>query len=206
MPIRDIADDSESETQDKELLIRAACAVVLQREVSLSRRVYTWLLGKDESAEKQVAYFRTYGLELLAKVLKVRDATLGGQLTGLMKQDDMDSLGLETQSLDAQKPFKVFLSLLDRWEVGAALSNKLVMPALEAIRAGLPRVSASIREEVSSFFSPLCPETDDVQMIDTATAVYEAVEPIIVWRAMFTSLASVEADQKHVSLSSGISI
>lgn len=51
--------------------MRAACAVVLQREVSLSRRVYTWLLGKEESPEKQVAYFRTYGLELLARVLKV---------------------------------------------------------------------------------------------------------------------------------------
>lgn len=26
-------------------------------------------------------------------------------------------------------------------------------------------------------------------MLDTATAVYEAVEPIVVWRAMFASLA-----------------
>lgn len=43
-------------------------------------------------------------------------------------------------------------------------------------------------------------------MIDTATAVYEAVEPIIVWRAMFTSLVSAEADQKHVSRPSGIPI
>ena len=67
----DIADASESETQDQELLVRAACAVVLQREVSLSRRVYTWLLGKGESPEKQIAYFRTYGLEILSKVLKV---------------------------------------------------------------------------------------------------------------------------------------
>ena len=64
----------------------------------------------------------------------------------------MDSLGHESQSIDAQRPFKVFLSLLDRWEVGAALSDRLVVPALEAIRAGLPRVSAEIREEVRSLF------------------------------------------------------
>lgn len=141
----DKANVSESETQDKELLVRAACDVVLQREVSLSRRVYTWLLGKDDSPEKQVAYFRTYGLDLLSKVLKVRRYELGCALT---RQDDMDSLGLE--SVDAQRPFKVFLSLLDRWEIGASLSDRLVVPALEAIRAGLPRVSPSIREEVSS--------------------------------------------------------
>lgn len=72
----------------------------------------------------------------------------------------MDSLGLDSQSLDAQRPFKVFLSLLDRWEVGAALSDKLVVPALEAIRAGLPRVSPSIREEVSSLPGRLRPETN----------------------------------------------
>lgn len=52
--------------------MRAACAVVLQREVSLSRRVYTWLLGRDESPEKQMSYFRTYGLNLLVTVLQVR--------------------------------------------------------------------------------------------------------------------------------------
>lgn len=77
-PLWDAADSSESETPDKELLLRAACAVVLQREVSLSRRVFNWLLGKEESPEKQVAYFRTYGLELLSKVLKVRSNHLKG--------------------------------------------------------------------------------------------------------------------------------
>lgn len=62
----------------------------------------------------------------------------------------MDTLGAETQSYDAQKPFKIFLSLLDRWEIGGALSDKLVMHALEAIRVGLPRVSPDMREEVSA--------------------------------------------------------
>jgi hypothetical protein len=62
----------ESENKDRQLLMRAACSVVLQREVSLSRRVYTWLLGKEDSPEKQVSYFRTYGLDLLVTVLKVR--------------------------------------------------------------------------------------------------------------------------------------
>ena len=75
---------------------------------------------------------------------------LGVKASALTNEDDMDSLGLESHSVDAQRPFKVFLSLLDKWELGAALSDKLVVPALEAIRAGLPRVSSNIREEVSS--------------------------------------------------------
>jgi len=51
--------------------VRAVSAVVLQRDVSLSRRVYTWLLSGDDSKEAQVAYFRANGLELLSRTLKV---------------------------------------------------------------------------------------------------------------------------------------
>jgi len=60
----------------------------------------------------------------------------------------MENLGVDSQPYDAQRPFKVFLSLLDRWEVGASLSDQLAVPALEAIRAGLPRVSSDMRGEV----------------------------------------------------------
>jgi len=65
------------------------------------------------------------------------------------KQNDMENIGAESQSYDAQKPFKVFLSLLDRWEVGASLSDKLAVPALEAIRIGLPGVPLDMRGEAS---------------------------------------------------------
>jgi hypothetical protein len=65
------------------------------------------------------------------------------------KKNDMENIGAESQPYDAQKPFKVFLSLLDRWEVGASLSDKLAVPALEAIRTGLPRVPLDMRGEVS---------------------------------------------------------
>lgn len=61
----------------------------------------------------------------------------------------MECVGSERQVVDVQKPFKIFLSLLDRWEVGAALSDRLAIPALHAIRAGLPRVAPDNREEVS---------------------------------------------------------
>jgi hypothetical protein len=75
-------------------------------------------------------------------------------------QNDMENLGVDSQSYDAQKPFNVFLSLLDRWEVGASLSDKLAVPALEAIRAGLPRVSPDMRGEVSYSCLKVCYDPD----------------------------------------------
>jgi hypothetical protein len=66
----------------------------------------------------------------------------------LTVQDDMGRIGSDTQSADIQRPFKIFLSLLDRWEVGAVLSERLAIPALDAIRAGLPGVAPEMRGEV----------------------------------------------------------
>lgn len=108
-------------------MVRAASGVVLQRELSLSRRVYTWFLGTDDNHEAQAKYFQSHGLGILS-------STLLGEMENPLE--------------DAQRPFKVFLSLLDRWEIGAPLSERLGVPALQAIRrlSLTGRISA---EEVS---------------------------------------------------------
>ncbi|KAK1927398.1 Dopey, N-terminal-domain-containing protein [Papiliotrema laurentii] len=150
----------DAEEEDRRLLIRAAVGVVLQREISLSRRVYTWLLGSDESSDGQIAHFTLSGLELLSSTLR----------------SDMETAGL-AEHTDPQRPFKVFLSLLDRWEVGSVLSQVLAVPALEAIKHTI-EANPSIREE----------------FVVTATAVYDAVEPIIIWKAFFAALEEREDD------------
>ena len=56
---------------DRAILMRAATGVVLRRDLSLNRRLYTWLLGPDEKAENQVAYLKRNALDLLSSTLKV---------------------------------------------------------------------------------------------------------------------------------------
>ena len=57
--------------EDRSLLMRAAAGVVLRRDSSLNRRLYTWLLGPDEASEVQIAYLKTHSLELLTSTLRV---------------------------------------------------------------------------------------------------------------------------------------
>lgn len=57
---------------DQILLMRAVTGVVLRRDLSLSRRLYTWLLGPTESSETQIAHLKAHGLELLRSALKVQ--------------------------------------------------------------------------------------------------------------------------------------
>jgi hypothetical protein len=56
---------------DRAILMRAATGVVLRRDLSLNRRLYTWLLGPDEKAENQVAYLKQNALDLLSSTLRV---------------------------------------------------------------------------------------------------------------------------------------
>lgn len=57
--------------EDRAILMRAATSVVMRRDLSLNRRLYTWLLGADENSEQQMAYLRANALELLRSTLRV---------------------------------------------------------------------------------------------------------------------------------------
>jgi len=57
--------------EDRTILMRAACSVVLRRDLALNRRLYTWLLGPEEGPENQSHYFRKNALDLLKSTLEV---------------------------------------------------------------------------------------------------------------------------------------
>lgn len=61
-----------AQPEDRGILMRAATGVVLRRDLSLNRRLYTWLLGPDEKSETQIAFFRKHSLDLLKSTLRVR--------------------------------------------------------------------------------------------------------------------------------------
>ncbi|ORY25817.1 Dopey, N-terminal-domain-containing protein [Naematelia encephala] len=138
-----------ADEKDRDLLFRATTDVVLQRDLSLSRRVYTWLLGSDETSEQQIVYLQQNALSDLVRCLEA----------------DMRSTDLP----DRQKPFKIFLALLDKWEIGRVLSDHLAIPALRAIKASLEDSTNESRDE----------------LLTTASAVYEAIEPLVIWRAFY---------------------
>jgi hypothetical protein len=52
--------------------MKACLTIVLRRDLSLSRRLYSWLLGpENETEEAQLAFLRKWSLDLLATALKV---------------------------------------------------------------------------------------------------------------------------------------
>ncbi|CAL1694342.1 unnamed protein product [Somion occarium] len=142
----------KASTEDQNILMRAATSVVLRRDLSLNRRIYSWLLGPDEHSQQQVAYLKTHALDLLASTLR-------------------DEMFHPSADYSQSRPFKIFISLLDKWEIGSALTEVLVLDAFKAIRIMIDS-DADITEEMTM----------------TASTLYEAVEPHALWKQLLKTI------------------
>ena len=159
---------------DIEHLIFAAIGVVLRRDMSLNRRLWLWLLGpesKDDSESEgllsrvinspdshsmpsQAAYFAKHGLRPLARSVRSMFA----------KSSSSPS--------DRAKPFRLCLSLMDRWEVGGLLIPDIFIPALR-----------------SAFeFSKTAERGPSDEVIKSANNFFDGVESGLIW-AKFNQLA-----------------
>ncbi|GJE86225.1 Dopey, N-terminal-domain-containing protein [Phanerochaete sordida] len=139
--------------EDRAILMRAATSVVLRRDLALNRRLYHWLLSADENSKQQLQYFKTWGLPLLTTTLR-------------------EDIFNPAPEYSASRPFKIFISLLDKWEIGAPLTEALVFDAFRALKQGIT-VSDSGDE-----------------MALTASTLYEAVEPLALWKQLMNAVLS----------------
>ncbi|KIJ66430.1 hypothetical protein HYDPIDRAFT_26778 [Hydnomerulius pinastri MD-312] len=148
----DSAAIKRAQPEDATILMKAAASVVLRRDLSLNRRLYTWLLGADEKSEMQSAYLRQHALQLLTSTLKSEMFSPSGEYS-------------------ESRPFKVFISLLDKWEIGAPLTEALIYDALRAIRQHIQSGSDT---------------SEDITM--TASTLLEAAEPSILWKQLLKAI------------------
>ncbi|KAI9877361.1 MAG: hypothetical protein M1830_004122, partial [Pleopsidium flavum] len=128
--------------EDLERLVIAAAGVVARRDMSLNRRLWTWFLGphsspggeesipsspnspspedvikpSGNSAHRRTRYFNQYGLQPLVNSIR--------------------SMVDKRSSAPAERvrPFRICLSLLDRWEIGGLVIPKVFLPIVESVR------------------------------------------------------------------------
>ncbi|KAF8845997.1 hypothetical protein BDN67DRAFT_891629, partial [Paxillus ammoniavirescens] len=153
---------------DAAILMNAAISVVLRRDLSLNRRLYTWLLGPDDKSEVQSAYLKQHALQLLSSTLKAGMFAPSGEYS-------------------ESRPFKIFISLLDKWEIGSPLTEVLIYDSLKAIRQHL-QAESDIGEDISM----------------TASTLLEAAEPTILWKqllkATLNAINSGEQELEAINL------
>lgn len=161
LPLHSKVLQTRVKSDDLELLLKAAAGVVTRREMSLNRRLWTWLLGPEPSAgdaegglmspnspsahqngtlTHRTSYFEEYGLEPLTKALLslIKDAP-------------------ETNAAEKARPYRICLSLMDRWEIGGLVVPEVFLPIVDSVRQFKNKASgkwdfAEVLRSASTFF------------------------------------------------------
>lgn len=147
---------------DLRTLVIAAVGVVTRREMGLNRRLWAWFLGPDSPNETSSMDDRKLSSDTS------RSASAGGQ--GLTQSQYFSRVGLQplvtgllemisqAPSLpsDRTKPFRIALSLMDRWEIGGYIVPAVFLPTVRSVKAFETEASKPHFEEVfrsaSAFF------------------------------------------------------
>ncbi|KAJ1956676.1 hypothetical protein GGI12_005245, partial [Dipsacomyces acuminosporus] len=103
--------------EDLVLLMRHAAEVVLKKDMSLNRRLYTWLLGPSESEAEHVAYFNQYAQRYLTEALL-------GSFAALSSSPDHQHTVL-----------RILIGLVDKPEISQPILDKIFVPLLQLLIA-----------------------------------------------------------------------
>lgn len=149
--------------QDLDNLVSAAIHVLLRKEMSLNRRLWSWFLGpepkdqqvqspsphvsKEISSSVQYEYFTEYGEEPLMRVL-------------------LHMLKNKTSTpADMARPFRILSSLMDRWEIGGTIVPRIFGPALDSVFA----------------FQLTASQNDITEVLRSASLFFDGVEASLIW-------------------------
>lgn len=163
---------------DLELLLRAAAGVTIRRDMSLNRRLWTWLLGPEPASQDQdggpgspssvpghqqgyfgsrTSYFEEYGLQPLTKALlgMIRDS-----------QDDNPA--------DKARPYRICLSLMDRWEIGGLVVPEVFLPIVDSVRKFKPKARS---------------KTEFTEVVRSASVFFDGVESGLIYSELLSLMA-----------------
>ena len=116
------------------ILMRAALSIVLRKDMSLNRRLYAWLLGPEGTPQTQLAYFLSYAEKSATQAL--RDM--------FFMSVDETTHDHEAVVTEAQKPYKILISLMDKWEIGQPVVNSIFLASLKSCQDHVRRGSFGI--------------------------------------------------------------
>ncbi|KAK0729152.1 Dopey, N-terminal-domain-containing protein [Apiosordaria backusii] len=178
LPLHSEVLQTRAKAGDLELLLRAAVGVTVRRDMSLNRRLWSWLLGPEPaaSAEHEGAlesptstttqphffssrtnYFEEFGLQPLTRAL-----------LSMIKSDGGNNPS------ERARPYRICLSLMDRWEIGGLV---------------VPEVFMSIVDSVKNFKAKAATKADFTEVLRSASVFFDGVESGLIYSEMLSLMA-----------------
>ncbi|PNH47626.1 hypothetical protein VD0004_g657 [Verticillium dahliae] len=122
---------------DLELLLRAASGVVIRRDMSLNRRLWAWFLGPDPpAADNESTVESPLSVEhpqsyLTSKTSYFEDHGLHSLTQALLAMIQASS---DASPTERARPYRICLSLMDRWEIGGLVVPEVFLPIVDSVR------------------------------------------------------------------------
>lgn len=174
LPLHSKVLQARAKTDDLELLLKTAVGVTTRRDMSLNRRLWTWLLGPEPTAAhdgeggpdsptttvstpayfmSRTSYFEEFGLRPLTRAL--------------LSMIKASSVG--TNPADRARPYRICLSLMDRWEIGGLVVPEVFLPIVDSVR---------------DFKAKAESKSDFTEVIRSASVFFDGVESGLIYSEM----------------------
>ncbi|KAK9479483.1 Dopey, N-terminal-domain-containing protein [Lipomyces japonicus] len=149
-------------SRDLTILIVSASSVVLRRDMSLNRRLWAWLLGPEPTHEQLAAASDTGISPGLRRLEYIKSYGLDYLISGLNELISSTS----KDPVARAKPFRISLSLMDRWEVGSLVVPEVLIPIVKSVRR--------YKSEAES-------DAHYQEVLKSASAFFDGVEANTIW-------------------------
>lgn len=206
-------------TSQKVSVMSATLGVLLRRDMSLNRRLYTWILGTnlksstslsradsvgstDEQDSPMDTYFTLYSRPLVIEAVK----------SLFRQQGILGSGGKKAQRLEVLKPFRILISLLDKPEIGSPILEEVMLEVFRSlyVRCKILQENGAAFDELQrkdSLESVASGSVTDVvdgsnssktklidELVKTANLLFNAFEPFFLWEYMAKLLSECQTN------------
>ncbi|KIX93391.1 uncharacterized protein Z520_10810 [Fonsecaea multimorphosa CBS 102226] len=163
---------------DLDILVMSAMSVVLRRDMSLNRRLWTWFIGKEDKRDGSTDMVTGSHVEAPTptapktqeKVNTRHDYFAAYGLKSVIRSLEKMLHRASLSPVDRARPFRIMLSLMDRWIIGKLPVEELFVPAMQDLQKYQTAAPSQ-----SSF--------DEV--FRSANVFFDAIEPQLITNQLF---------------------
>ena len=141
LPLNSIIFQDRKISADLQKLVSAATIVVARRDMSLNRRLWSWFLGPEPTAETVNGSASSPTLVRSSSGLSPTQGSMAFQTQyferfGLRPLNDSIRAMIRHEPENAperMRPLRICLSLMDRWEIGGLVVPQIFLPAMQSV-------------------------------------------------------------------------
>lgn len=172
---------------DLDVLVSAAMSVVLRRDMSLNRRLWTWFMGREDKREGStelvpdaaVALSPTTPTRAGPPVLSNPDFFVAQGLESVTRSLQKMFSKQSSSPADRARPFRIMLSLMDRWVIGRQPVDSLFITAMR---------------DLQEYQTTAPSQASFDEVFRSANVFFDAIEPKVVAAQLFLLLRQRQLD------------